>query len=140
MQATDRVHSPTPEDLMAYLDGETTADRRAAIETHVGACADCRRAIAELRGVTQAMSAWEPEPAPAALRPPRAPRANGWALRPFSWRPGYLAISLGGAVVIVLLVGDLAISPVREGGRFSQPAGQPVDQLSPAPPTASVPV
>jgi len=35
MAAIDRVHSPTPEELMAYLDGEAQASERATIETHV---------------------------------------------------------------------------------------------------------
>jgi hypothetical protein len=126
MPATDRVHSPTPEELMAYLDGETPADSRVVIETHIGACADCRRTIAELRGVTHAMTAWEPEAAPATLRPPRAPRANSWTLRAFSWRPGYMAIAFGGAAATVLLVGSsLLISP-RHGFQTDTPVlGQP---------------
>jgi len=40
MPVTDRSHSPTPEELTAFLDGESPASERAAIEAHVVACAE----------------------------------------------------------------------------------------------------
>jgi hypothetical protein len=104
MITTERVHSPTPEELMAFLDGETPAEARAAVETHIATCAGCRKTIAHLRGVSHAMSAWETEAAPVTLRPPRVTHAKGWSLPALSWRPSYFAISLGTAAVIVLLV------------------------------------
>lgn len=38
-------HHPTSEELFAYRDGELPADRRALIEAHVMACAQCRERI-----------------------------------------------------------------------------------------------
>ncbi|MGE5180006.1 MAG: zf-HC2 domain-containing protein [Bacteroidota bacterium] len=38
-------HHPTSEELFAYRDGELPADRRALIEAHVVACAQCRERI-----------------------------------------------------------------------------------------------
>ena len=108
MITTERVHSPTPEELMAFLDGETPAETRAAVETHIAACAGCRKTIAQLRGVNRAMSAWKTEAAPVTLRPPRLAQAKGWSLPALSWRPSYFALSLGGAAVTVLLVVSLA--------------------------------
>jgi anti-sigma factor RsiW len=37
------------EDLTAYIDGELPAQRRAEVETHLGACADCQSTEALLR-------------------------------------------------------------------------------------------
>ncbi len=39
-----------PEDLVAWLDGESGADDTARVEAHVAACADCRREAELLRG------------------------------------------------------------------------------------------
>jgi len=46
------------EDLQAYLDGELTPVRRAAIESHLGECSDCRGILAELRTVSKVLSGW----------------------------------------------------------------------------------
>src|SRR5215831_6781919 len=113
MAATDRVHSPTPEELMAYLDGEAQASARADIETHVGHCAECQNIIDDLRGVSSAVAQWKVEDAPAALRPPQVQRARGWALPAFSWRPGYLALSFGAVAATVVLVSYVAPPSVR---------------------------
>src|SRR5262245_38984157 len=124
MAATDGVPSPTPEELMAFLDGESPADARASIEAHVVACAECRQVISDLGGVNRAVAAWQLENAPATLRPPRMPRAS--AMSPsrvpgaFSWRPAYLAMALGGVAVTVFLVTSLVGNPMR--ARRAQPA------------------
>src|SRR5262249_43931594 len=100
MPATDRAHSPTQDEVMAFLDGETPAPERASIEAHVVACAECRQVVSDLGGVNRAMAAWQPEKAPATLRPPRVVRAGAMSLpripRPFSWRPSYGVIAFGG--------------------------------------------
>src|SRR5262249_4646794 len=116
MPAIDRVHSPTPEELMAYLDGESPANARNEIEIHVTACAECRQVISDLGGVNRTMAAWQPENAPATLRPPRVARAIGWTLPAFSWRPGYLVMSVTGVVATALLVVTLA----SVGGRTAK--------------------
>jgi len=113
MPATERVHSPTPEELMAFLDGETSALERTAIETHIVACAECRQVISDLGGVDRAMTAWQPENVPATLRPPRVVRASRWTPPAFSWRPGYSVIAFGGAVVTMALVVSLSTTVKR---------------------------
>jgi len=115
MPAADRVHSPTPEALMAFLDGESPVQERAAIEAHVADCVECRRVINDLRGVTHAMTSWAAEDAPATLRPPRveAP-ARTLRLPAFSWRPSYLVLTFGGAAVTLVLVANLVSVTTRE--------------------------
>jgi hypothetical protein len=105
MPVTDRVHSPTPEELMAFVDGESPSDTRAAIEAHVGGCDECRRLMNDLRGVTKSAALWAVEDAPATLQAPRPLRARSWALPALSWRPGYLVLSGGLAVIVLLAVG-----------------------------------
>lgn len=41
-------HHPTSEELFAFRDGELTADRRALIEAHVMACAQCTERLEEM--------------------------------------------------------------------------------------------
>jgi len=46
MRAVDQIHSPTPEEIMEYLDGEGTAASRDVIAAHLAACAACRSVAA----------------------------------------------------------------------------------------------
>lgn len=128
MTATDRVHSPTPEELMAFLDGETPLDGQAAIETHIAGCPECRGTISELRGVSRALSVWEPESAPVTIRAPRARSAKGWSLPAFSWRPGYVTLSLTGATFTALLV--VGASQVRRTPTAAEPQTVAADSIT----------
>ena len=113
MAVTNRTHSPTPEELMAFADGESPAEARPAIEAHVASCEECRRLIGNLRGVNRATALWAVEEAPSALQPPRIRRSRSWAMRPLSWRPGYVVISAGGIAAIALLVANLGTYATR---------------------------
>jgi len=57
MSAT--AHPVAPEEVMAFLDGETTADRSAIITAHLDACTDCKELAARLETTSQALSRWE---------------------------------------------------------------------------------
>jgi anti-sigma factor RsiW len=57
------MHPIEPEELMAYLDGELTADRAMATAAHLGGCAECQGIVAGLRGVSQILKTWRAEPA-----------------------------------------------------------------------------
>ena len=120
MAVTDRVHSPTPEELMAFLDGESPADARAGIQAHLDGCAECQAVVADLRGVSTQLNRWSLEDAPVALRPPRMQRSTGWTLRAFSWRPAYLFVSLGAvAATVALVIGASSLTKPR----LPSPAG-----------------
>jgi len=114
MAATDRIHSPTPEELMAYLDGEAPADACAGIQSHLAGCDECQTIVADQRSVSRQMHSWSVEDAPVTLRPPRVQRSPAWVLPAFSWRPSYLALSLGGVAVTLLLVVNLSTFAKRE--------------------------
>ena len=107
MADTDRTHSPTPEELMAFIDGESTADARAAIERHVASCEECRRLMNDLRATSSTTALWAVEHAPATLRAPRPTRVRSWALPALSWRPGFQVISLGLAASVLVIVGQV---------------------------------
>src|SRR5262249_13761358 len=122
-------------ELMAYLDGESPADARVSIETHLAGCAECQAAAAELRGVSHRMNGWSVEVVPAGLRAPRRPHGSAIWLpavprlpRPFSWRLRSFVISLGGAAVTILLVANLASHGGRARYASSTAAARPADQ------------
>jgi hypothetical protein len=53
------MHPIEPEELMAYLDGELSADRATATAAHLGECAECQGLVAELRSISQELTAWK---------------------------------------------------------------------------------
>jgi Domain of unknown function (DUF4349)/Putative zinc-finger len=53
------THPIDPEELMAYLDGELSNDKAGVAAAHLSECAECRAVVTELRGVSQALKAWD---------------------------------------------------------------------------------
>jgi len=58
-------HPVAPEEIMAQLDGELSAERAPSVATHIEACADCQEVRAALRNASQSLSNWSVAPAPA---------------------------------------------------------------------------
>src|SRR5690348_9382528 len=83
MRAVERHHSPTPEELMEYLDGEGAASARDAIAAHLAVCADCQAVAASQREISEHAQAWMVERPPATLTAPE-PRKRRWTL-PDGW-------------------------------------------------------
>ena len=52
-------HPIEQEELMAYLDGELSTDRAAAVVVHLEQCSGCQRLTTVLRDVSQNLMAWE---------------------------------------------------------------------------------
>jgi hypothetical protein len=52
-------HPIEQEELMAYLDGELSTDRAAAVVAHLEQCSGCQRLTTVLRDVSQNLMAWE---------------------------------------------------------------------------------
>lgn len=110
----EHTHSPTPEDIMEYVDGEGTAASRATIATHLASCAACQAIAAEQRDISEHARAWTVESAPVTLQPPTPPRAR--VLLPFigAWRPSRTArVGLAAAAVLVLGVWSISISQLK---------------------------
>jgi hypothetical protein len=90
---------------MEYLDGEGTAASRAAIDAHLASCAACRAQATEHRGLARDLGAWQVEPAPRTLRPPRpSPPRPRWRLPIWALRPrAAVGAGLSTAAVILML-------------------------------------
>ncbi len=54
-------HPIEQEELMAYLDGELPADQATEALSHLELCPECQTLVADFRGVSQELMAWEVE-------------------------------------------------------------------------------
>jgi anti-sigma factor RsiW len=61
------THPFEQEEVMAYLDGEISADRAAEIAQHMQQCIECQALAATFRNLSQQFAAWEIESSPARL-------------------------------------------------------------------------
>ncbi len=118
------THPFEQEEVMAYLDGEISADRASEIAQHMQQCAECQELAASFRNLSQQLVAWEVEPSPAHLteqmngqivgasdqksqpkpaRPEMTPLQRLYHFI-FSWKNGRLGWALGGALMAILLL------------------------------------
>ena len=86
MPAVEPTHTPTPEEIMEYLDGEGTDAARATIGAHLASCAACQAIAAEQRAISQDVHAWTVRPAPESLQPPAATRGRVLLRQVGAWR------------------------------------------------------
>jgi hypothetical protein len=111
------AHPLQPEDVMAYLDGETTVAEARDIGMHLAVCESCQRLAADLRDGSTRMDEWQigdppvslvaPKPRPAAPGPRHSARiAGGLVWRALAARPRIAA-----AAVVVLIVAGALIRP-----------------------------
>jgi anti-sigma factor RsiW len=100
-------HSPTPEELMAYLDGEVAPERAAVIHEHLSACESCRQLRDELRQTSHELLQWNADAAPATLRAPVLPATtDAPAPSPRVWwrRPALVWQLAGGAALVTVFM------------------------------------
>jgi len=64
---TSSTHPFEQEEVMAYLDGELSANRAADVAAHLRECAECAALARQMRDVSVRLSDWSVEPAPASL-------------------------------------------------------------------------
>jgi hypothetical protein len=99
-------HPLTPEDLMAFRDGELPIDQAAVVRAHLSGCEACRELSGDLRGVSRHLARWQVDDPPVTLAAPRLPHgtehrarwAIGWLLRPS------VAYGLAGLSIVGLLI------------------------------------
>lgn len=84
--------------LSAWLDGELTAEARAAVAAHVDRCAGCRRELGRLAALDAAL---------ASLTAPALPRLTEKVLArlPRRRRPWWQSLSLAASLVLGLVLG-----------------------------------
>ena len=58
----ENIHPVEQEELMAYLDGELPVERAASTATHLQECRECQILAAELKSISESLTAWEVEP------------------------------------------------------------------------------
>lgn len=117
MAAADYTHSPTPEEIMEYLDGEGTVAARTGIEVHLADCWACQALASEQRRLSEDAGAWHVDRAPASLRAPALPPARVLPVRFRAWHPSPLTVAAVGAAAAVLVgisVSRHAAPPVRQ--------------------------
>ena len=126
MPAAEHTHSPTPEEIMEYVDGEGTAAAREVIGAHLASCATCQAIAAEQGGLSEATHAWTVDAPPSSLRPPAAPDVRVLPPRVPKWyRPPVVLSGLAAAAVVLFIVA----LPIRQ--RFMMEVPEPADS-SPA--------
>ena len=116
------THPFEQDEVMAYLDGEISADRASEIAQHMQQCAECRELAASFRNLSHELAVWEIEPSSARLSEQMHEQAATLAdgrvktgstvlqLTPVqrlygaisSWKQGRPAWALGGALVAIL--------------------------------------
>ena len=58
----NNIHPVEAEELMAYLDGELPVERASFAAAHLQECRECQIVAAELKSVSESLTAWEIEP------------------------------------------------------------------------------
>src|SRR5690348_15780107 len=123
-------HPITPEELMAYLDGELDSTQIAKVEEHMEACTDCSTIVNEARSVSLEMAAWQIDDAPVRLAETvlgdgRQPQRTGWlGIRG-------LGFALTGAFGIFIVVATLIIPSLLRSRQAASPS------IPPPPPPAA---
>src|SRR5204862_434368 len=60
-------HPLSQEELMAYVDGQLQGSEASKVAEHLHGCSDCAAAVADVRQLSQQMSAWEVEESPSRI-------------------------------------------------------------------------
>jgi hypothetical protein len=55
------AHPITPEEIMAFLDGQLSTDQAQSVSAHMEGCSDCRTLAQHLQSTTQSLSSWKVE-------------------------------------------------------------------------------
>jgi len=61
------AHPIAPEEIMAHLDGELSADRTQSVSTHLEFCADCRTLLQDFQQTKYNVAMWQVASMPAAI-------------------------------------------------------------------------
>jgi Domain of unknown function (DUF4349)/Putative zinc-finger len=110
--AAETFHSPTPEEIMEYVDGEGTPAARANIQAHLATCPACQALAAEQRGLSRDVNAWQVAPAPDSLRAPQSPAPA--AARPWWYPPRVVLAGVSVILLVVVGVSQSRLKPARQ--------------------------
>lgn len=112
------THPVSPEELMAYLDGELALGRARECAVHLEQCAGCQSLASDLRSVGLQMNAWQVESAPESLKASitaaierhqeASPRTKGvwhFLTKPLPHRAVWTMAGIAALVAVIGLVG-----------------------------------
>jgi anti-sigma factor RsiW len=130
------IHPVEPEELMAYLDGELAVDRAAETAAHLQECRECQILAAELKSVSEGLTAWDVEAKEFSLNgdvaqalaerensPQKAASGRRW-FWPWAGRLPWFAPWIGGALaggVVALLLAFTMIGSFSRGEHEASP-------------------
>ena len=108
------THPFAPEEIMAFVDGELSADRAQSVSAHVESCAECQEVAASLRGTSHSLSNWTADSVPARLEkwvldeshanPNLSEESLISKLRRYShWSPGFTLTATAFVFVLILI-------------------------------------
>ena len=139
------THPIEPEELMAYVDGELSADREAVATAHLKECGECQDAIVGLQAVTQSLKAWKVGPADSQIphtlevalteyksKANAAIARRSWGRRLFRPRLN-LAWAGGAAAALLILIGTVRFIGGNANGVFSDELSAPKTDTEPRP-------
>jgi hypothetical protein len=116
---TTTTHPFTPEEVMAFVDGELSADRAESLSVHVDQCIECSNLLTHLRGLSRQMTTWQVGPVPerlagrvsraAAEKRTKAHPLPGGAVKPRRPRALRLAVEIASGLAVVLLLLAIAV-------------------------------
>ena len=143
MNAT--AHALAPEEVMAFLDGEISADRRESVSAHINECAECQGVRNALSSTIQSVSTWKVADVPFSLQEHVLRKVTGignlpeGGFVPFLRRLVSRRVVLAYGVVVALLVlFGLNSTRYDRAGRQRQLDISPVTPEPGAPPASSV--
>jgi hypothetical protein len=115
------AHTASPEEIMAFLDGELSHTEAQAVSVHLDRCAECAGLAEQLRATSRSLSQWTVPPAPSSLDASvnnlvaklashrKAATPDTYThVSPRNWR--FWAIGGGGALAMVLILVAIAVS------------------------------
>jgi len=122
------THPFTPEEVMAFLDGELSADRAQSLSAHLDQCTECHEIVSSLSNASKSLSNWTVPAVPARLENRILDRSHAASnlseegfiskLRRFSRLSPALALTAAAFVFVLILIGMSA-------GRFEKSASAP---------------
>jgi len=137
-------HPVAPEDLMALLDGELTAEEAQSVSAHLDHCAECASLAQQFRAVSQSLSTWTVPAAPPALKETVLTQATQAAASARSdrttplvfWNWKTLAFGGAAAAAIVLAVGSFLFTSkpaqIVSERQMTEPQANPQSIAAPA--------
>jgi anti-sigma factor RsiW len=113
------THPVAPEEVMAFLDGELSADRAQSVSAHIEQCAECRETAATLRNASHLLSTWAIAAAPTKLDERVRAASQGMVLhstavdwigviRTGSWVRKHWVVALGASAATLVVLFAIA--------------------------------